>query len=548
MGRKKFAARAASIVLGLTLVGSVGVPGIAGAAGSPLFPECPPAGLDTGCGALITINANGSATVAVDATQPPLDGGSGLLVGMLDESSVTVTSVALSGPNTFALNGLGFCTVHPSPCFSAHQNGPTGYEGPGTSLVPATASSGTVIFAGGVTPGHYAYFSLSGSPVSVTSVALQPGMDVSATAIAAQAQVPFSGQVASFYVGTSVAPVSDFAAWVAWGDGNTSAGSVSQPDGPGTAYIVTGGHTYAAGGQHTDTVTVTDSTAPAGFNTASGSATFDVAEQPVSITPATIPAQLVGAPFSGTVATFTSPDPAATPGDFSASLDWGDGATSAGTVTQPGGAGTPFQVSGTHTYSASAEYSITVGVTSGSVTTDASVPVEVDAAQQTVPCEGSCTGTVTTSQQSASGSTSNPGGSLFIALADGQFTCSSPTPYDYAPQITTVSTSGIPSSATVSVKVKFERQYLQGPPGANIRVCFAWSHTFTTFGGGTATPEVLNGQTYYVGLLAACRLVPRSPGSGKGPCVASAPAPGLHNRYHDISELIRFPAGDPRFK
>ena len=97
---------------------------------------------------------------------------------MLDESSVTVTSVALSGPNTFALNGLGFCTVHPSPCFSAHQNGPTGYEGPGTSLVPATASSGTVIFAGGVTPGHYAYFSLSGSPVSVTSVALQPGMDL----------------------------------------------------------------------------------------------------------------------------------------------------------------------------------------------------------------------------------------------------------------------------------------------------------------------------------------------------------------------------------
>ena len=205
-------------------------------------------------------------------------------------------------------------------------------------------------------------------------------------------------------------------------------------------------------------------------------------------------------------------------------------------------------MSGTHTYTASAEYSITVGVTSGTVTTDASVPVEVDAAQQTVPCEGSCTGTVTTPQQSSSGTTSNAGGSLFIALADGTFDCSSSTPYDYAPQITTVTTTGVPSSATVSVKVQFARQYLQGPPGASVRVCFAWSHTFSTFGGGTATQEVIDGQTYYVGLLAACRLVPKVKGMGKGPCVQSAPGAGYHNIYHDIGETIRFPAGDPRFK
>ena len=74
------------------------------------------------------------------------------------------------------------------------------------------------------------------------------------------------------------------------------------------------------------------------------------------------------------------------------SLDWGDGTTSAGTVTQPGGPGAPFQVSGTHTYTASGDYSIIVAVTYGSVVSDASVPVEVDAVQTTVPCTGSCYG------------------------------------------------------------------------------------------------------------------------------------------------------------
>ena len=82
--------------------------------------------------------------------------------------------------------------------------------------------------------------------------------------------MPFSGEVATFYVGTSVAPVADFSATVAWGDGSTGSGSVSQPGGPGTAYEVSGGHTYAAGGHYTDTVTVTDSTAPAGVGSAVG--------------------------------------------------------------------------------------------------------------------------------------------------------------------------------------------------------------------------------------------------------------------------------------
>ena len=516
---------------------------MAGATGSPLFPQCPPAGADSGCGALITFNADGSATVTTDPAQRPLDGGTSVLVGVVNNSDVSVTSVSLSGTGAFTLAGKGVCTVHPTPCFSAHEYGPTGYEGPGTSFAPSGPSAGSVNFSGGIAPGAGTFFSLSGSPITVTSVALQPGIDVAATALSPSTLVPFSGQVASFFVGTSVAPPTSFTATVDWGDGNTDTGSVSQPGGPGTAYVVSDGHTYGAAGQYTDTVTVTDTTAPPSVNSASDSATFTVVTQPVTISPVAIPAQVAGTAFSGPVATFTSPVATAVPTDFTVSLDWGDGNTSAGTVTQPGGPGTPFQVSGSNTYATSNEYLITVGVTYASVTTDGSVSIEVDAAQTTVPCVGSCTGTVTTPQQSASGTTSGGGtGSLFVSLSDGSLACASNTPYEYAPQITTVSTAGIPSTATVKVKVKFLRTDLQGPAGAPIEVCFASSHPFTTLDGNAAVPTVISGQNYYVGLLPACTPTKLM---RQGPCLAAAskPTPGWPKT---IVERVRFPAGDPK--
>ena len=317
---------------------------------------------------------------------------------------------------------------------------------------------------------------------------------------------------------------------------------MTQPGGPGTAYVVSDGHTYGTAGPYTDTVTVTDTTAPSDIDSQSVSTTFDVVTQPVTISPVAIPAQVAGTAFDGGVATFTSPIPTASSGDFSVSLDWGDGTTSTGTVTQPGGVGTPFLVSGSHTYVASADYQITVAVTYGSVVTDGTVPIEVDAAQTTVPCEGSCSGDVTTPLQSVSGSTTNPTGSLFVALSDGSLTCAGSAPYDYAPQITTVTTTGIPSTATVKVHVAFLRENLQGPAGATIQVCFAWSHQFPTLGGGTAAPQVIGGQDYYVGLLPAC--MPSKP-QRYGPCLGhvSEPVPG----WKTVVENIKFPAGDPKF-
>jgi hypothetical protein len=73
----------------------------------------------------------------------------------------------------------------------------------------------------------------------------------------------------------------------------------------------------------------------------------------------------VGAPFAGDVATFSDDNPNALPGDFTASIDWGDGQTSAGVVRAAGGG---FTVSGGHTYTRPGPFTPTVQLQATGVT------------------------------------------------------------------------------------------------------------------------------------------------------------------------------------
>jgi hypothetical protein len=66
----------------------------------------------------------------------------------------------------------------------------------------------------------------------------------------------------------------------------------------------------------------------------------------------------VGLSFSGGVAMFVDGTPTAMPSDFTATIDWGDGATTAGTVS--GGTGGPFQVSGSHAFTKAGNLVVTV--------------------------------------------------------------------------------------------------------------------------------------------------------------------------------------------
>jgi uncharacterized repeat protein (TIGR01451 family) len=62
--------------------------------------------------------------------------------------------------------------------------------------------------------------------------------------------------VATFTHASGVEPASAFAATINWGDGSSSAGTVTLS---GTTYTVKGSHTYAGGGSHTVTTTVVES-------------------------------------------------------------------------------------------------------------------------------------------------------------------------------------------------------------------------------------------------------------------------------------------------
>ena len=68
-----------------------------------------------------------------------------------------------------------------------------------------------------------------------------------------------------------------------------------------------------------------------------------------------------GIPFTGAVGSFTDPDASAQPGDYAATVHWGDGASSGGVIDKA--ADGTFTVTGTHTYAEEGSATTTVTVT-----------------------------------------------------------------------------------------------------------------------------------------------------------------------------------------
>ena len=159
----------------------------------------------------------------------------------------------------------------------------------------------------------------------------------------------FSAIVAHFTGGAG-----PYTASIAWGDGQTSPGSVSIPN----ANSVSGSHTYSEEGAYNVTVTVTDSTSA----TANGTASTSAADAALTVTGASVTA-VEGAGFSGTLASFTDADPSGSATDYSATINWGDQTSSAGAVTANGSG--VFVVSGSHVYAEEGSYTVTVAISDG---------------------------------------------------------------------------------------------------------------------------------------------------------------------------------------
>jgi hypothetical protein len=247
--------------------------------------------------------------------------------------------------------------------------------GPGTAFL----IFGSHTYAEESTPGTPYTITVSiadvgGSKASVTSSATVADAKLTViggfTVTATEGTDSGSQQVAAFTDANPAAPLGDFTATINWGDNTTPAtGTISQPGGVGTAFLVFGSHTYAEdstpGTPYTITVSITD----VGGSTASVTSSATVADARLTGNGGfTVTATEVTDSGSQQVATFTDANPTAPLGDFKATINWGDGSpTSTGTITQPGGVGTSFLVFGSQTYAEEiapgTSYTITVSIT-----------------------------------------------------------------------------------------------------------------------------------------------------------------------------------------
>ena len=160
----------------------------------------------------------------------------------------------------------------------------------------------------------------------------------------------FNDTVATFSDPDPTATASEYLATIAWGDGSSSPGAITGPD--GGPFTVSGTHTYAEEGTNVVTVYITDASDPT--NTAIVTPTMNVGDAALSASCA-MPANSLTS-FSGRVASFTDADPSATPSDYTATITWGDGSSTPGTVTGPDGG--PFTISGAHVYATTGKFNI----------------------------------------------------------------------------------------------------------------------------------------------------------------------------------------------
>jgi hypothetical protein len=136
---------------------------------------------------------------------------------------------------------------------------------------------------------------------------------------------------------------SDFTAKITWGDGSTGTGTVVD-NGNGN-FAVQANHTYNEEGSDTLSVEIDD----IGGSTISGNTMVTVSDPAVMASGSkTVTATEGQDSGSQTVATFTDPGGPEALGDYSATIDWGDGKTSSGVISSDGAGN--FTVSGNHTY------------------------------------------------------------------------------------------------------------------------------------------------------------------------------------------------------
>jgi hypothetical protein len=226
------------------------------------------------------------------------------------------------------------------------------------------------------------------------------------TTFSATEGASFSGTVATFTDPDPASTAGEYSASIAWGDGSSSAGTITGPT--GGPFTVSGGHTYADEGTYTVTVMISDVDTPS--NTATATSTANVADAALTAGGLVLSDGVEGVSPTTATFSFTDANAGASSADFTATITWGDSSTSPGLVSGGGGS---FVVSGSHTYAEEGSYPVSVSVVDdgGSTTAANGTAQPVDA-----PLAASCATSATSPQafngSVASFSDANPGGTL----------------------------------------------------------------------------------------------------------------------------------------
>jgi hypothetical protein len=344
-------------------------------------------------------------------------------IAALNTPGITVAALAVTGSEATSLSNVEVATFTvPGTTMSASDFTATIDWGDGSTTaatVAADATSGfdvtgshiyaeegtytftATVRGNGVTTG----FATATATVADPAVVTQGGFTV-----AANAGIAFAGlTVATFSDPAGSEPLTDYTATIQWGDGSSSTGSISPPDANGT-FTVQGSHIYASAGNNPITVTIHHDAAPDATvtSTAQVAAATITGQNGIAATGVAMSGDEQSELTGVTVATFTDGAGSLPPDDFSATIDWGDGSTSAGTVTlssaptpQDSAGGTPtpqFTVSGSHEYLDEGHYTVEVSIaqTAGPATGDTSATA---AATATIHEQMLADGTVGTPDQ-----------------------------------------------------------------------------------------------------------------------------------------------------
>src|SRR5258708_3587201 len=141
--------------------------------------------------------------------------------------------------------------------------------------------------------------------------------------------------VATFTDSNTTEAAGEFTATIDWGDGTTTVGIVT--GGGAGNFTVSGTHTYVDEETGIRVITTLTETAPGAVPASATSAIFNVTEGDALTGTASAPTTVVeGTSFNGSVATFTGASLTNTAADFTATINWGDGTATAGTVSGGG--------------------------------------------------------------------------------------------------------------------------------------------------------------------------------------------------------------------